>query len=111
MNLATWFTNRFSNRGKAVSLYKRGMAKAKNDDHQGAIVDYTTAIGMTATPADVKGMAQYNRALAYAASGNDRKAMEDIDVVLAMTGAPISVKTEARRMLVRIERRSTDANT
>ena len=111
MNMANWFTNRFSKRGKAVSLYKRGMAKAKNQDHQGAIQDYTAAIGMAATPADVKGMAQYNRALAYAASGNDRKAMEDIDVVLTMSEALTSVKTEARRMLVRIERRSTDTRT
>ena len=54
MNVFNWLTDHFSNRGKALSLYKRGMAKAKKHDHQGAIDDYTTTIGMPDTPANVE---------------------------------------------------------
>ena len=56
-----WLTGRFSNRGKALSLYKRGMARAKKHDHQGAIDDCTTTIGMPDTPADLKAMVLYKQ--------------------------------------------------
>jgi len=39
MNAFSWLTDHFSNRGKALSLYKRGMKKAKKHDHQGALDD------------------------------------------------------------------------
>lgn len=80
-------------------------------DHQGAIDDYTMTIGLPDAPADVKAMALYNRALVFAAAREDPRAMEDIDAVLAMQRAPTNVKTEARRMLVRIQRRSTNRET
>ena len=80
----------------------------KKRDHQGAIDDYTTAIGMPDAPADVKAMSLYNRALAFAAAREDPKATEDIDAVLAMKGALPNVKTEARRLLVRMQRRSSN---
>ena len=53
MNVFNWLTGHFSNRGKALSLYKRGMAKAKKHDHQGAIDDYTATIGMPHAPASM----------------------------------------------------------
>ena len=49
MIVIDWLTGHFSNRGKALSVYKRGMGKAKKHDHQGAIDDYTTTIGMPDT--------------------------------------------------------------
>jgi hypothetical protein len=105
MNVFNWFAVRFSNRGKALSLYRRGMAKAKKHDNQGAIHDYTKAIGMPHTPADVRAMALYNRALVHVAAGNDRKGVNDLDAVLAMDRAPLNVKTMARQKLARKESR------
>lgn len=110
MNAFHWLTGHFSNRGKALSLYKRGMGRAKKHDHQGAVDDYTMIIGMLHTPADVKAMALYNRALVYAAAGENPKATDDLNMVLAMTGALSHVKTEARRLLVRMQRRSNTSN-
>jgi hypothetical protein len=105
INVFNWFAVRFSNRGKALSLYRRGMAKAKKHDNQGAIDDYTKTIGMPHTPADVRAMALYNRALVHVAAGNDRKGVNDLDAVLAMDRAPLNVKTMARQKLARKESR------
>ena len=55
----------FSGRSKALSLYKRGMKKAKNRDLAGAVEDYTLVIKMPNVSNDVKAMALFNRALAY----------------------------------------------
>ena len=104
MNVLSWLTGRFSNRGKALSFYKRGMAKSNIHEHQGAIEDYTTAIGMPDVPPDVQAMALYNRALVYAAAGDDSKATADLNTVLGMTEAPPNIKSEARRKLVRMQR-------
>ena len=106
MNAMNWLTGCFSSRGKALSLYKRGMAKAKKRDNRGAISDYTTTIGMTETPEDVKAMALYNRALAHVATGDDGKGVDDLDSALAMENAPVNVKTMARLKLARMESRS-----
>jgi hypothetical protein len=65
MKFLNWLADRLLNRGKAVSLYKRGMAKAKNHDHQGAIDDYTEALGKPSMPVDVKAMVLSNRALVF----------------------------------------------
>ena len=89
-----------------MSLYKRGMARAKKHDHQGAIGDYTAAIEMPDTPADLKAMALYNRATVYAVVGEKSKATDDLNVVLAMPQELTDIKTEARRKLMRMERRS-----
>ena len=110
MNVFTWLKGRLSHRGKAMSFYRRGMAKSKNHQHQGAIDDYTSAIGLPETPPDVKAMALYNRALVYAASGDGPKATDDLNSVLAMSGARNNVKTEARRKLVRMESRTLKSN-
>jgi hypothetical protein len=106
MNVLNWLTGHFSNRGKALSLYRRGMARARKHDHQGAIADYTMSIGMPDTPADVKAMVLYNRALVHMAIGNDRHGANDLDAVVAMDEAPVNVKTMARQKLVKLESRS-----
>ena len=103
-------TDHFSNRGKALSLYKRGMAKAKNHEHQGAIDDYTTALGMPGMPADVKAMVLYNRALVHVASGDLCRGADDLDAVLAMDEAPANVKTMARQKLAKRNIRSHKIN-
>ncbi len=102
MNLLRWLAGRLSSRGKAMSLYKRGMSKAKKHDHQGAIDDYTKTIAILATPADIKAMVLYNRALVYVAVGNDGKGVDDLDAVLAMEEAPLNVKTMAKQKRARI---------
>ncbi|HRX82785.1 MAG: hypothetical protein H6821_15430 [Planctomycetaceae bacterium] len=104
MNVLSWLTDRFTNRGKALSLYKRGMEKSKSHEHEAAIADYTTAIGMHDVPSDVKAMALYNRALVYAAAGDPVKATSDLNTVLGMPDALPNIKSEARRKLARMQR-------
>ncbi|MBC8356929.1 MAG: hypothetical protein H8E66_33575 [Planctomycetes bacterium] len=106
MNVFKLLTGRFSSRGKALAFYKRGMASSKEHDHQSAIDDYTTAIGLQDVPLDVKAMALYNRALVYAAMGDDAKATADLDAVLDMETALPKIKAEAKRKLVRMQRGS-----
>ena len=110
MNIFHWFTRYFSSHGKAMSLYKRGMAKAKKHDHEGAIEDYTTMIGMAGTPADLLAMVLYNRALVYVAAGDDQKGAADLDAVLAMDESLANVKTMARQKLARMESRASKSN-
>ena len=107
MNVITWLTGHFSSRGRALSFYQRGMKKARNRDHDGAIDDYTFAIDTPNAPPDVKAMAQYNRALVHLATKNDPKAIEDLNLILATEEMLVNVKTMARQELTRIERRST----
>lgn len=106
MKLLDWLKSLTSKRGKAVSVYKQGMEKAKLQDHPGAIEDYTTAIGMSETPPDVKAMALYNRALVYASDGENSKATVDLNAILNMRQDLTHIKTEARRRLVRMDRKS-----
>ena len=110
MIVINWLTSHFSNRGKALSLYKRAMRKAKKHDHQGAIDDYTTTIGLPHTPADVKAMVLFNRELLHVATGDNAQGVVDLDAVLAMDGARVNVKTMARQKLARIESRSSKSH-
>ena len=110
MNVFSWLTDHFTNRGKALSLYKRGMVKAKRHDHQGAIDNYTAAIDIPDSPSDVKAMALYNRALVYAAAREGPKATDDLNVVLAMDEALVNIKTMARQKLAKMESRSSKSN-
>ena len=71
MSFARWLASCFSRRGKALSLYRTGMAKAEKRDYEGAIADYSTAIELAKIPADVKAMALYNRVSRV--SGNWRR--------------------------------------
>jgi hypothetical protein len=102
-----WFDNTLRVRCKAMSLYKRGMKRARKHDHQGAIDDYTAAIVLPNAPADVKAMAQYNRALVHMAAKEELKAIDDLNGVIAMKEELTNVKTMARQKLMRIERRSS----
>jgi hypothetical protein len=110
MNVLNWLTGHFSNRGKALSLYRRGMARAKRRDHQGAIADYTATLEMPDTPADVKAMVLYNRALVHVATGDDREGVDDLDAIVAMDEAPGHVKIRAKQKLAKLESRSRESN-
>ena len=110
MNAFNWLTDHFSNHGKALSLYKRGMAKAKNHDHQGAIDDYTMTIDMPDTPAKLKAMVLYNRALVHIATGDFSKGVDDLEAVMAMDEAPMRVKIMAMRKLSKRKLRSHKSN-
>ena len=110
MNVYHWFTERFSNHGKALTLYKRGMARAKKHDCQGAIEDYTATIGMPDTPTKVRAMALYNRALVLVASGDHQRGIDDLQAVLGMDESPVTVKTRARQKLAKMDARSRDRN-
>ena len=109
MNILEWLKDCFSGRGKALSLYRRGMKRAKRQDHAGAIDDYTATINMVHVPPDVKAMALFNRALMLSADGDNPLARDDLNKVLAMAETPTEVRTEARRKLVRMERQSGKA--
>ena len=97
-----WWISRYSKRGRAISLYKRGLAKARRHDHHGAIVDYTTTIAMADSPIDVRAMALYNRALMYFASDDAKQGVADLNAVLAMKEMLINVKSMARQKLARL---------
>jgi hypothetical protein len=110
MNVFNWLTDRFSNRGKALAFFKRGMTRARKHDRQGAIEDYSATIGQPGASPSLKAKALYNRALVYAAVGEGSKATADLNLVLSTTEALTSVKTEARRTLVRMQRRLDKSN-
>ena len=105
MSFITWVKSCFSDRGKALSLYRSGMAKANKHDYGGAIGDYSAAIRAPNIPTDVKAMAVYNRALAYSAIHEDEKSAEDLTAVLGMPGLPKNIKREAQERRERIRRR------
>ena len=89
MSFTTRVRSWFSHRGRALSLYQSGMAKANKHDYNGAIADYSAAIRAPHIPNDVKAMAIYNRALAYSAIHEDARAAEDLAVVLEIFAIPM----------------------
>jgi hypothetical protein len=105
MSFTTWLKGWFSHRGKALALYRTGMAKATERDFEGAIAAYSAAIQASSIPDDVKAMAIYNRALAYSAIHEDGKAADDLALVLQMPGLPENIKTAAQQRRERIRRR------
>ena len=109
MSFTNWVKSWFSNRGKALALYRSGMAKANRRDYDGAIADYSAAIESPQIPADVKAMAIYNRALAYSASHEDAKAAEDLAALLEMPELPENIRTAAQQRRERIRRRNENA--
>lgn len=94
-------------RSKALAHYRQGMNKAAKRDHRGAIDAYSAAIDVPGAPADVKAMALYNRALVYVTAGDAAKGTADLKAVLAMPEAVAEMKMEARRKLVRIQRKAS----
>jgi hypothetical protein len=110
LNAFNWLTDHFSDRGNALSPYKRGMAKAKKCDHQGAIDDYTMTIDMPGAPPNVKAMVLHNRALVHMATGDFSRGVDDLDAVMVMDNAPMSVKTRTRQKLAKGQVRSCMSN-
>ena len=110
MSFTNWLKSLFSHRGKALSLYRSGMARANERDYPGAVADYSAAIASPHIPADVKAMALYNRALAYSAMEEDAQAAEDLAAVLAMPELPENIKTAAQQRRERIRRRSEETD-
>jgi hypothetical protein len=105
MNMLLWLRGAFSSRGKALSLYKRGMAKANKRNHQGALSDYTATLGLPNVPTDVRAQVLFNRALVFIASGENQKGIGDLDAVLAMDDLLPDVRTMARLKLARVKSR------
>jgi hypothetical protein len=103
-----WISSCFSQRGRALWLYKRGLKKAKARDHQGAIADYTSMIGLRVMPPDVLAMVLYHRALGFLALGDDQKGHDDLNAVLAMGESLVNVKTMARQTLAAKESWTSD---
>ena len=95
----------FSSRGKATKIYKRGMEKANQRDHEGAIEDYSLILEMSHAPLDVKAMARLNRALARSSMGDDGVAMRDLTILMSDDSIPANVKTAAQDKIKRINRR------
>lgn len=110
MKLLKWLKGSFSNRRRALSLYRRGMLSATRHDNSQAIDDYTTVIETSNTPPDVRAMALYNRALVHAASGDQARAASDLQEILRGGESPSNVRAAARQKIVRMNRqpRSTD---
>jgi len=106
MKQLSWLTNWFSHRHQAMSLYQRGMIKARLRDHASAMADYTAVIDMPDAPADIRAMALYNRSVVRSARHSDPEAIADLEQLLEMHGAAANVRTAARRQLVRIQRLS-----
>jgi hypothetical protein len=103
MNILDWLAGHFSNRRRALLLYKRGGARARKRNRQGAIDDYTAAIAMRDMPDEVKAMALYHRALVHVAAGDAPKGVDDLNEVLAMDEGFCNIKTMARRRLAALE--------
>ena len=106
MSVTTWVKSCFSRRGKALSLYRSGMAKANNRDYEGAIADYSAAVQVPKIPDDVKAMALYNRALAYTAIREEAKSSEDLAAVLEIPRLPENIRAAAEQRWDRVRRRS-----
>jgi hypothetical protein len=109
MSVTNWVKSRFSRRGKAVSLYQAGMAKANKHDYEGAIAAYSAAIRESNVPPDVKGMILYNRALAYSAVQQHAESAHDLETLLETPGLPAYIKTQAKQRQERLRRRKDHA--
>jgi len=106
MRLLQWLAGRLSSRGQGMGLYKRGMVKARRHDYLGAIEDYTSTILRGDTPASLRAMALYNRALAYTEAHQNELAVGDLNEILNMLETLPNIKIEARRRLLRMQRRA-----
>ena len=67
----------FSSGGSPAALHKRGMANAKRENWEGAIVDYTAVIDSAKATDELTAMARFNRALAYSQQGNHTAAVAE----------------------------------
>lgn len=95
----------FSARGKATSLYKRGMKSAKTHNYVEAVSDYNAVLEMPKAPPDVKAMALFNRALTYSSTKEYEKAQEDLNAVLKMPSLAQDIREAAKQKLERMKKR------
>lgn len=95
----------FSARGKAKSLYKRGMKNAKDRKYDDAISDYNAVLNMPKAPPELKAMALFNRALTYSSTKEFDKAQVDLDKVLELPNLPSDIREAARQKLERMRKR------
>jgi hypothetical protein len=109
VNLLRSLTKAFSSQGKAESIYKRGMQKAKADDLAGAIADYTSVINGKDSPPDIRAMAYFNRALVYSKQEQDDIAHQDLKAVVGLAQAPPNIVAAAKEKLARWEKRRARA--
>jgi hypothetical protein len=111
MTLRGWLNRVFFHQSDPLALYKRGMARARKHNHQGAIEDYTAVIDLPGVAADLSAMVRYNRALVYVAIGEERKGIDDLETVLAMSEPLTRIKTMASQKLARMESRAGKQHT
>jgi len=104
MNIFRRLTHRQTVRDAALSLFRRGLARGKKHNRQGAMEDYSAVIDMPDAPADVRAMALYNRGLLHAGQKRLLNATDDLQAILAMEAAPHDVKSAAGKTLDRIHR-------
>jgi hypothetical protein len=110
MTFFDWFKGNFSQRKRAMAIYRRGLARANEHDVKGALADYSAVIEMDDAPADIRAMALYNRSVVHGANHDDVQAIGDLEMLLEMPAASAAVKTEARRKLLRMQRSSERAD-
>lgn len=106
MNIAKWWTSRFTIRGRALAQVRKGIECARSNDMENAVKFYTESIHSSETPMDVKATALFNRALIYNSTGKDPQAKVDLNQILAMKDALPEMKTAARQRLVRMQRKT-----
>jgi hypothetical protein len=105
MSLLESFKRLFSGGSGPSAIHKRGMAKAKRENWDGAISDYTAVLDSSHASEELKAMARFNRALAYSKQGAHDAAETDLRAVLEMNGAPANIATAAKEKLARWEKR------
>jgi hypothetical protein len=105
MSLMDSLKRLLSGGGSVAGLHKRGMARAKRENWEGAVVDYTAVIDSGKASDELIAMARFNRALAYSQQGNHDDAIADLQTVVAMTDAPANIVHAAREKLARWEKR------
>lgn len=103
MGLVSWLRSLTSSAARAETVYKRGVAKARSHDFQGAIDDYTEVINGEEATSELKTMSRLNRGVAYSASRQYALARDDLKSVLAGK-VPPEVASAARAKIARIDK-------
>lgn len=106
MTIANWFKRKLTDESNSLTLYRRGMKKAKTKDHQGAIRDFADAFELPDTSAEVTAITKFNRALVLIANGDFDKGADELRTVINSDGVPSSVKKMAQRKLAKRTSRS-----
>ena len=75
----------------SIALFNRGTHKIEIGDRDGAIADYTTAIGLPGAPAAMVAPAVVNRGLAKGDGGDRDGAIADLTTAIKLPGAPADV--------------------